>query len=782
MLQALLLTTAIAGAGLASGAQAQSAEPATTSGASGVGLQEVVVTARRRSENLQVTPVAVTAMSANVVSQLNLRQFQDLRGVVPNLEVLPQAGGGANLTIRGVGQASAQANVDTKTGFYVDEVYIARQEGNTLSFYDIDSVQVLKGPQGTLFGKNTTAGAFLLSTARPTADPGGYVVVRAGNYKRIDTEGAVNLPLTDTVLTRFSFRTNNTDGYIKHLLDDGRSKNINDKSGRVQVRWFTTPKLTTDFLAEYNQSNTNGEQSITRGCLSTASYVRNYDSLHSVPFCTAYPLLGEPYLVYGGATLSVPTSSIVTDIARGGDALSSGITRNGSHRSPFNDTYVGTLNLRLNYQLTDDITLKSISAYRRSVARFFNATVNVPNDIYGEIDDTETKQWSQEFNLNGRGFGGRLNYVLGLYYSSQKTDFLQDTGPDWIDPVGYRFYAYNDFQSYAAYAQASFKILEPLELTLGGRYSSDKKSAVSDVLLQTVFTPPCNGFVNAFKSGEALCAGHLTGADSDSWHSFDPRAQLSYRINPDLFVYGSITRGYNAGGFNQQLGSTVPGNKLISYAPEKLTSYEIGMKSEWWDKRVRFNIDFFYQKYADIQSTLTVIINGVNTRQVQTGATAHEQGAEAELEFMPTPDLVIRANAAWLDQAYDTIVPSAVSANFNLGLPLNSAPKFTYAIGGEYTFHLFSDATLAASLDWRAVGKKPNCTPVGSCYTPAYGMLGGRLNYRPSSDSDWTVSLWGTNLLDEYVQLNATSSSASGVYAVNPGRPREYGFEIRRTF
>ena len=202
--QALLVSTALtAFGGTGTAYAAAAAAPVAT------GLSEVVVTARRRAEDLQQTPVSVTALSGALVEDLNVRNFTDLRFAVPNLEVGEMATGGTSMTIRGIGQGSSQVNVDAKAGFYIDEMYVARQEGNQLYFYDIDNLQVLKGPQGTLFGKNTTAGAVLLTTARPSTESGGYAKLRAGSFRRLDTEGAINLPLSDTLFTRVSWRTHN---------------------------------------------------------------------------------------------------------------------------------------------------------------------------------------------------------------------------------------------------------------------------------------------------------------------------------------------------------------------------------------------------------------------------------------------------------------------------------------------------------------------------------------------------------------------------------------------
>ncbi len=755
--------------------------------------QAIVVTARRRDEFLQSTPVSVSVLSGDDVANRNLRDFQDLRGVVSNLEVLPLASGGASITIRGIGQTSNQVNVDAKSGLYVNDMYVARQEGNELYFYDIGSLQVLKGPQGTLFGKNTTGGAMLLTTQLPGYDPGGYVKGRLGSYKRVDLEGAVNIPLTDTILTRFSFRTQNADGFVSHVLNDGDSNNINNRSARFQIRAVPSDRFTADLLMEYNGNRSDGRTSIAVGCRPDASYMRNYTALHSQTLCDAYPILNQGNTVYGGAYLTIPTSANVTDTAVGGDAgeLSRG------NRGPHNDTDVATVNLRLEYELSDSLSVKAITAYRYSEASFYNPTVNVPTDIYAELDNTDTTQFTHEVQLSGQFLQDRLNFVIGGFYSSQDTYFLQDTGPDWIDPLGYIYEGDNLFKSWAAYAQASFEITPELELTVGGRYTYDKKEASSYVFFAgnggTYMLDgelmQCGWFIGDFLGGIQNCGGDpATGAASETWDSFDPRVQLSYQVTEDIFVYASYTKGYNAGGFNQQLGSSNPSGSLAPYDTEKLDSYEAGFKSSWLDNALVLNLTGFYQEYADIQTTTLPCLplgapNCILTRQVQSGASVEVKGIEGEVVVRPVDGFTLSADGAFLDQDYTEIRPEA-EPFFPLGLatPVTSAPRYTYSIAGSYE-HIFpSDAMLTFSANWRFVDKKPACNPIGSCYTPSYGLLGGRIDFTPGPDNPWTFSLWGTNILDEYVEISRNYGGGMGIDSYVPGRPAEFGVEIRRDF
>lgn len=778
-------------------AAAQAAVPTTAETEdSAAGNDEILVTARKRVENLMTTPVSATVLSTDNLVQQNIRNFADLRGAVSNLELVPLASGGSSFTVRGVGQTSNQVNADTKAGYYVNEMYVSRQEGNDLYFYDVSSLQVLKGPQGTLFGKNTTAGAILLTTQLPTHELEGYSKIRAGSYNRVELEGALNIPLSNDLFGRVSFRTQNADGYITHLLDDGRSGNINNKSVRAQLRWESGP-LTADLLGEYNASHTDGGATIAVGCQSSASYIQNYNALHSVSYCDKYPVIGKDYTVYGGATLSAPTSSATTDTATGGDANSG--TNRYTGKGPFNDTDVWTINGRLNYELSDDIAIHSVTAFRRSHAEWYTATLDAPDDIYAEYDNTKTAQFSQELTIGGTTLDGRLNFIGGLYYYNQKTTFLQDTGPDWIDPLGYIYNATVKYTSYAAFAQASFKITPKLEVTVGGRYTKDHKSARSYVFYASNngsyvdangATQQCGYFVNDFLGGVANCAGDpYTAADSKSWSGFDPKLQISYKWSDAIFTYITIAHGYNAGGFNQQLGSQSSDGRFAStYNPEKLWSYEGGIKGELFDRRVRLSLSGFYQKYSDIQSTILVQTGNITSRQFATSATAHEAGFEAEFIIRPTDKLTVRGNGSYLSQAYDSIVSGAL---IDKETPVSSAPKYQFSAAISYDFQAGSNGILTPSADVRGVGKKPACYTSGSatvaqrstCNLPAYALVGFRLDYTPSPDARWKIGVYGTNILDEVVQLSRTGySGGMGIDRYTPGRPRELGAELSVKF
>ena len=747
-----------------------------------VTLQEVVVTAQKRSEDLQKTPVSVTAISGSEAAQLNILGFQDLAGFVPSLEVTPQPNGAADLAIRGLGQTSDRVNQDVKTGLYINDMYVAKQEGNFLSFYDVESLQVLKGPQGTLFGKNTTGGAILLTSVLPSNNNTGYLQVRGGNYDRKDTEGAVNLPISDQLLSRVSFRTESAGGFVKHVLDSGLSNNINDQSVRGQLRWLPNSKLTVDFLSEYSISKTDSQTSIVTSCNDNAYFTSGFNSVHAHTYCSLYPVLGVANEVYGGANLSIPTDSIKTDTVTGGDYVPNGVTRQG-HPGPFNNTDVFSANFRITYNLTDEVSLKSVTTYRHTDFANYDPTQNAPEDIYAEYDASATNQLTEEANIIGKAFKGRLNYVGGVYIFQQRTNWLEDTGADYADPTGFYWFSTNKYTSYAAYGQASYKITPALELSVGARYTYDNKDAYSFLNLQTNYAPPCTTFADAFVAGIAACNTNVIGVDSQHWSKFNPRVQLSYEFTPDLFAYGSVATGYNAGGFNQEL-TTFLGGKLLAYNPEKLVDYEVGIKTEWANHTLRFNLTAFRQDYSDIQTNVHVqTANGAPFGATETGASAIEEGLELEAAYAPTRDFRLSANGSLLHQYY-TRVDADVSG-ITLNSPVDSAPKYTYSVAASYSLHLATGATITPAVNWRAVGAKPSCGyggVSGSCYLDAYGLLGSRIDFKLSENSPWILSLWGTNLLDAKVELNKAGDTIFGTAFYLPGRPREYGAQLTRDF
>ena len=789
------------------------------------GLEEIIVTARKRSEDIQKTPVSITALSPAEISQDNIRDIGDLRGLVPNLEILPESNYGRaaeSITIRGIGQSSFVANVDPGVGLYMNDLYIARPEGQVLGFYDLAGVQVLKGPQGTLFGKNTIGGAMLITTQLPTDEFGGYLEFRAGEYNRIESEGALNLPVNDKLAIRASFATSDIDGYIKNKLDSATENDQHEKSGRIQFRLKPLDDLSVDLLAEYNEHKDDGEASIITACSDSGYLTGNYNgttalATGSPTFCKQFPPLGKQYEVYGAQHAASPTGCLPGGYRAGNCDPYFG------RKAAFTKVEVGTINLRMNYTIDDNLAVKSVTGFRRSYLNDLGGEGSdggTPVCLYCEEDNTTTQQTSEEINLNGNYWDGRLTFTVGAVYVDQESGFAQNTGPDYFDATGYSFLDHESFESDAIYSQAIYKFTDDLSLTLGGRYSYDHKE-VESVLYDAGGQPtyqPGGGvtshyvcfFRDEYPQYPGYCGakdGYHNGAGgyyipgpgahnsagrqraSHSYYDFDPRAQLSYQFTPDIFGYVSVTGGYQSGGFNTQLVPVGGTNGMVPYDKERVWDYEGGLRTEWLEHRLRVNVTGFYQQFHNIQATVTNPSAVIPTRLIENAAAAHEDGVELEVEALPTPDLVIRLNGAYLDQAYDTLSRDAIASGLTLTDPITTAPRYTGSIDVNYTYQLPWQDSLIADVNYRYVGTRLYGTPSTSpSVTPGdpYYLIGAKLTYM-SADGKYSASLWGTNLTGKYYATNICGNGAyscfgGGLTMTQPGRPREVGVELKYKF
>jgi iron complex outermembrane receptor protein len=796
-------------------AQSASADQPT---ASAGGLEEIVVTARKRSEDIQKTPISITAISASQISQANVHDITDLRGLVPNLEIVPESNYGRaaeSITIRGIGQTSLVVNVDPGVGFYVDDLYVARPEGQLLGFYDLGGIQVLKGPQGTLFGKNTIGGAMLVTTQLPTEQFGGYAMFRYGEYNRIESEGALNVPINDKLQVRVSFATSDIDGYITDKLDSGTKDDQHEKSVRLQVRLKPIDDLTIDLLGEFNQHKDDGEASIVQACSDSQYVTNNYNGTHKLEpsYCTQYPVLGKQYEVYGTPHAADPTGCL-TGGYRHGDCISY-----FGHEAAYTKVEVATVNLRMNYAINDNLGVKSVTGFRRSFLNDLGGEYDdggSPTCLYCEEDNTTTEQYSEEVNLNGNYLDGALKFTVGAVYVDQESGFAQNTGPDFDgDPTGYSFLDHESFESDAVYAQSSYKFTEDLELTLGARYSYDHKE-VESVLWNALGIPTygADGGVTAkyvcyfhAEYGATYCGpydgyhdGHggyyIPGPGANnaagrqraahSYYDFDPRGQLSYQFTPDIFGYVSVTGGYQSGGFNTQLVPVGGTNGMIPYGKERVWDYEGGFKTEWMDHRLRVNVTGFYQQYQDIQATVLNPFVKIPTRLIENAAAAHEDGVELETEVLPIPDLVIRMNGSYLDQAYDTLSADALATGLTLTDPLTTAPMWNASVDVNYTYHLPWDDDIIADVNYRYVGSRDYGTPSkNDTIYPAdpYYLIGAKLTYQ-TADGKMSASFWGTNLTGKYYANSICGNYCSGLglSTFSPGRPREVGLEVKYKF
>jgi len=708
------------------------------------GIEEIIVTARKRVEQLQDVPVSISAFSAADIESKSLFSLKDLGQFTPNLSFsnMGQSGSsGSVVFMRGVGQTDVASFWDPGVGIYVDGVYMGRMQGVDLALMELERVEVLRGPQGTLFGKNTIGGAINVVTAKPGDEFNAYAEITTGRYDRLDGKFSANVPLVPGVFAmKVAASSQNRDGFGTRL-DWHTGEKIDEMgdrdrlNGRVAFSW--TPNEDVGVLLSFD-----------------AAKIREYGAVREVVKFTQPPLAGllnmfvnPPY-----SAASFATDDHITSFANGENA---------------NELDAWGTALTVDWNL-GAVAVKSITSYRDTEA--LNGT-DPDGSIYNIIDlvgIVEQDQFSQELQISGLSFDDRLNWVAGLYYFEESGFMSQEmlVYREILDFIGLDISFlrrwWTDNKSFAAYTQGSFAVNEQLALTVGLRYTDEKKDIARERLRQLsglVFVP-------------------LDSTDA-SFSAFSPRISIDYKWNDDLMTYLSAARGFKSGGIN---AISLNSAEFTPFDPEYIWTYEAGIRSEWYDRRLRFNATLFYSDYQDIQ--FTVIRGDPNTGEpitvVDNAAKAEMKGFELEFTALPTSQLLLTAGVGYIDAKYtevDPVAPISTDTSFV------KTPEWSITLSGQYTQPLSSGAEVVGQIDWAYKSDTEHDqlnSPVG--LQDSYGLLNARLSY-VSSDNKWSVSLFGTNLTDKFYIMAVTDLSNTLAFGeVQWARPREWGVSFKYNF
>lgn len=720
----------------------------------------IVVTARRTSENLQDVPIAVTALSGAQLEQRNVATLDEIAKFAPNIRfdgAAALSGGNYNATvfIRGVGQNDFAIFSDPGVGIYVDDVYYARSIGGVLDSIDIANVQILRGPQGTLFGRNTIGGAVLINTGAPELDVfEGRLEAVAGSFERADVKGYVNIPITEGVAAlRIAAASINREGYVRRLFDGGTQGDRNADSARIRFLLTPNEALSFDLGADYTKAR---ETAAPNDLLA----VGNAPGITGIPFLNNYNLFVAPsrgvVAPNGAPTLnpSFMTADPYSTWASGAN---------------INDLDSWGLRSLISYDF-GAATLKSITAYRELKAFFHRDGDNTPFFFRETENDEEQDQFSQEIQLAGAALGEQVKYVVGAYYFRENGSdigaaFLADglappLAPPPFSPAA-NLFNFTKNTSYAAYGELDWNFTDSLSVTLGGRYSEDEKEfRIRDVRRRDNFE-----YVNLIVS--------------DSWSAFTPRVGLNYQVTEDALLYASYARGYKQGGFNGR--PLVSAAEVTAYAPETISTYEIGAKTQWFDRAVTLNVAAFYSDYEDIQLT----VNDTPSNFVANAAQGTVEGAEAEVVVAPTSWFSADLNVGYLEAAY-TEVGTGLGPTQTLPIRLTSkfvkAPKWTASGGFNVSHDLGNDSEITFRGDFAYYSSMFN--DVGN--TPIirqgeYTLLNARLTWRPPGQH-FDVAVFGTNLTDELYMMSGNASAAFGLAEAAYGPPRQWGVSVGYNF
>ena len=776
----LAILTAAFASGFAGNSSAQTPPAAAAEDAEAI--ESIIVTARRRAESLQDTPVAVTALSADALERQQVIGTTDLDKIAPNIQfktygTLTGNNSAAQVFIRGIGQTDATPAVDPGVGVYIDDVYMGRAVGAAMEFRDVANVQILRGPQGTLFGRNTIGGAVLLTTNEPGTDAGNSVRIGLGDDNLREAFGAFDLPLGGDWSARLALGLRQRDGYVTRAADGKDLGDEDMRTGQVALRWQPSEALDLTLRGDYTKEDENGSPFVFRTMNEGATFVG------AASIAAGCPDILDPF----------PPPLLVGPLADprcGNDAQALGEFRNGGTYPVRSTLENHGVSLVANWKVNDVLSLKSITSDRNLEWTGSRDADNTPLLILHTNYTSKSDQFSQE--LQAVVDSERVDGVFGLYY------FDEDSFDRLLVPLGNPGTSYDtqrvsmDTEARAAFTEWTFKFTDSLSATAGVRYTKETKGIQAIMFNVSPASAPEPAIPTALcpfagpPPTQTGCLFMTTDRFEREFSSTTRSASVQYRFNEQIMAYLSWAEGFKSGGFNQRYNAAPPDNAPISFGAETAESFEIGLKMDPLES-LRINVAAFSTDYDDIQMTYRL---GVVPLLFNAGV-ASIDGAELELQFVPTEDFRLDASVGYLDAKFDSITPPppfgpvTPTATATLDSRLPFTPEWQGHLGLSYTFHPGSNWSLTprADLSYTDAQFFDAGNSVEISQDEAITTLTASLSLA-SEDEKWRFVLAGNNLTDELYPVAGTSSltTASGYAEIIYARPRSVSLSVTRSF
>ena len=797
---------------------------AQTATAAGGAMEVIIVTAEKRAENIQNVPIAITAFTPDTLQDKAIGDIHALSNYVPNVNLdqgSPFSGSNSVLSasIRGIGQDDFAFNLDPGVGVYVDGVYYARTVGANQNLLDVARVEILKGPQGTLFGRNTIGGAISIVTREPGDTFKVELQATGGSFSRHDFAGSVDIPISDGLAASFTISSEQREGYQKRIpypsavpyvsdpvdafhapdfsTGDGRQGGQNEQVARSKVVWKPTENWTITLGADWTHTNQDSTAStvldtITSGPNAVFGAFYNL-CLAGVPFVPTAPLVCGPRNTVGTplwqanlnpATYRLPYGPAVTNTGNIDTTYATGANFDKM------DSYGGSLTV--NYALTDNLDIKSITGYRRLHWVSGMDADGSPIQFF-ELHFRENQhQISEELQAIGTAFDSRLHYVGGLYFFNEGggihdyvtfgTGLLQIDGPNTLDT-----------SSYAVYGHADYALTDAIGLTLGARYSIDNKSFtggqqdLNDFFYKISGCYPYNASASLIGAPPTLtCQQALgfpnpqdhfqvypPGQNKQKFYVFTPTAGVQYHFDDDVMAYASYSKGFKSGGWTTRLTAPLPvGSPAPTFGPEKDTTYEVGLKSEWLDHRLQVNLAGFDSDYKDIQLTYQISTSPVT----QNAGDARILGMELETHALLGYGFQLNASMGYMDAHYTKILAGASSTT---GRELPKTPKWKFDLSPEYDMDLGNASELRFGLDYTHISSMFNDvanTPLLS--RPAVDLVNASVTYASPNDH-YELAFGGSNLTNARYVTTGQPQVAGGVVFGTYSAPSEWFLTLR---
>jgi iron complex outermembrane receptor protein len=679
-------------------------------------LEEITVTARRRSESLQDVPIAVTAFSSDALAIRGAADITEIAQVAPSVTLEPSRATNSTLTafIRGVGQQDPLAGFEQGVALYIDDVYLARPQGALLDIYDVERVEVLRGPQGTLYGRNAVGGAIKYVTKRLSDEAEGSLRLSYGTYNQIDAVGKFSTPLSDKVRVGATVASLNRDGFGENLTTGDEHYNKKILAARASLEMTPSDRVFIRIAGDYSNDDSNSVSGhrVNAGAISGAA------------------VLDSVYDTRAGATENASTAGIDGN---------NEVEAKGLHGS-------------IEWQTSDTVTLKSVTSYRED---YTESVIDFDSLAVDDLDAAviyDNSQFSQELQLLYSS--DKLNGVVGFYYldASASNDFDVVLGQLGRVAFGQELVAYTggtvDTKAWSLFADLTYDVSDKFAVSLGGRYTNDKRTA--DVFRASYLGTSSSPF---FGNDAAVFLGSTSDFEnSRTYKDFSPRIALDYSLSDDAKVYASFSRGFKAGSFDPRGANFSSPEVEEGFEPETLDSYEMGLKSTWADGRARTNIAVFFSKYKDMQVPGSLPVDtdndGTNDDFVGTVTNAGEaeiKGIEFEGEFLLSEKLTLQTSLNILDAEIKEWTLNGV--NVADQREVQNTPEFMSFVGLTYMTDLGA-GTLSLHTNWSHKGSIVQFeTPVPAIDQKAYDIANASIVYT-AEDNVWSFGVHGKNLFD----------------------------------
>jgi iron complex outermembrane receptor protein len=833
---------------LASGA-AQAADPAPASG-------DVVVTAQFREQNLQQTPIAITAINAATLEQRSQTNLIQVAQQAPNVTLQPGSGSfGPTMQtfIRGVGQADFNFAFEPGVGVYIDDVYFASTLGSLFDLLDLDRVEILRGPQGTLAGMNSIGGSIKLFSKKPNGQGGGFVQGTYGSYNRTEFRGSADFTVVpDKLFMRISGAAKHENGYVTRYdfacthpqlasqfnipsFQNGSTCKLGTEGGkeyaavRTALRWAPSEKLEVNLIGDFTHDRS-------EAIPQTLTYIGQI----------VYPTPGAPYtlvsglaanqsgsaLVYPRWTTAPTNGLMIWDKATGkvpfmpsspyGPSLNPIFPLNQAADTFTHDPYVNYstyidvkpsdgsqpwaaspeawvsgwgVSGQINYNFSDSLNVTSITAYRRYSARWAQDYEGTELSSEQLTYDIWHWQLSQELRLQGRLFNDRVNWVLGGFYFDENSHY---GGRNELGSFEFIEDDLTPATNKAVFGNIDWQVTDKLELNGGIRYSTESKTFIfgRGGFFGNTYPQKCaiTGVVHVPAVAPQVCA--VDGAKgSFNGDNVDYRAVVQYQWTPSFMTYASVATGFKGGGVNPR---PFYADNVTPFSPEHLISYEVGIKSSWFGRRLRANLSIFDSEYTDLSVGVVSGLNpqtGTNTgclpnpgsNEVNCSFTvnageARFRGVELETQLHPFGGLSIDGSVSYLKFTWKNLTAAGLASNFHYGDQAPFAPEWKYSLGVQYDLPIGEIGSVIPRVDmshqdhfFTNYQNNPFTRIAG------YTLWNGRVTFRPA-DSMWEGSVEISNMFNKLYYLNAFSNGSNGTVSGEPAAPRRWAVTVKRRF